>query len=324
MNDLIDRYLAAVGRELPEKQRADIVAELRDELLSTIEAREEGLGRAMTEKELVAELRAFGHPLAVAGRYRRVQHLIGPDVFPFWWAGLRAALTIVTAIYVTIFVLTVVGAGGLSPGLDGMIPDLSWALVTTFGAVTLFCMGMERWGKVGDLARWSPAQLPPAGEKTRGRFELAVEVIGGVVMLAWWFGLFRFRDVAPSGDVQLALAPVWKAWFWPIAFYFAYELAANVVALTRPGLVSLNRVLQAARYLLVAGITAGVLQADQLILVTVSARTPEEALRVHNLFETGARVGLIAMVPMFIWLAGIELWRLSRQTGQAPKPAAAA
>ncbi|PZQ65763.1 MAG: hypothetical protein DI570_00480 [Phenylobacterium zucineum] len=323
MNDLTERYLAAVGRELPEKQRADIVAELRDELLSTIEAKEDGLGRTLSEKELVAELRAFGHPLAVAGRYRKVQHLIGPDVFPFWWAGLRAALIVVTAIYATIFVLTVVGAGRMSSDLDGMIPDLSWALVTTFGAVTLFCMAMERWGKAGALSRWSPAQLPPAGEKTRSRFELVFEIIGGVVMLAWWFGLFRFRDVAPSGDVRLELAPVWQAWFWPIALYFAYELAANVLALVRPGRVALNRILSAVRYLVVAGITAGVLQADQLILVTVSARTPEEALRVHNLFETGARVGLIAMVPMFIWLAGIELWRLSRQPGRAPRAAAA-
>ena len=55
MNDLTERYLAAVGRELPEKQRADIVAELRDELLSTIEAKEDGLGRTLSEKELVAE-----------------------------------------------------------------------------------------------------------------------------------------------------------------------------------------------------------------------------------------------------------------------------
>ena len=32
MSDLIDRYLAAIARELPEAQRADITAELRDEL----------------------------------------------------------------------------------------------------------------------------------------------------------------------------------------------------------------------------------------------------------------------------------------------------
>jgi hypothetical protein len=323
MNDLIERYLGAVSRELPEGQRADIVAELRDELLSTIEAKEEGLGRSLTDKELVAELRAFGHPLAVAGRYRKIQHLIGPEVFPFWWAGLRASLAIVTAIYATIFVLTVVGAGGISPGLDGMIPDLSWALVTTFGAVTLFCMAMERWGKARDLARWSPAQLPPAGEKTRSRFELILEIIGGVVMLAWWFGLFRFREVAPSGDVRLALAPVWQAWFWPIASYFAYELATNVLALARPGRVALNRILQAIRYAVAAGILAGVLQADQLVLITVSARTPEEALRVHTLFEQGIRIGLIGMVALFVWMAAIELWRLSRQASPPPKPAAA-
>ena len=31
MKDLLDRYLSAVARQLPDRQRTDIVAELRDE-----------------------------------------------------------------------------------------------------------------------------------------------------------------------------------------------------------------------------------------------------------------------------------------------------
>ena len=43
--DLIDRYLNAVAAQLPQDERADIVAELRDLILSRFEAKEEELGR---------------------------------------------------------------------------------------------------------------------------------------------------------------------------------------------------------------------------------------------------------------------------------------
>ncbi|WP_334161979.1 hypothetical protein [Phenylobacterium sp.] len=80
--DLVERYLAAIGRELPEGHRADITAELRDELLSKIEEREAAAGRALDRRELERLLVEFGHPLVVAHRYRRIQHLVGPAVFP--------------------------------------------------------------------------------------------------------------------------------------------------------------------------------------------------------------------------------------------------
>jgi hypothetical protein len=79
--DLLDRYLAAIARHLPDAQKADVTAELRDVLLSQIEDEEARLGRPLERKELEALLVRFGHPLTVSGRYRKVQHLIGPEVF---------------------------------------------------------------------------------------------------------------------------------------------------------------------------------------------------------------------------------------------------
>ena len=43
--DMIDRYLNAVAAQLPQDERADIVAELRDLILSRFEAKEEELGK---------------------------------------------------------------------------------------------------------------------------------------------------------------------------------------------------------------------------------------------------------------------------------------
>ena len=52
--DLIERYLAAVRRNLPADKATDVTAELREDLLSRIEEREESLGRTLQKEELSA------------------------------------------------------------------------------------------------------------------------------------------------------------------------------------------------------------------------------------------------------------------------------
>src|SRR6218665_3760378 len=49
--DVIERYLEAVAAQLSVEDREDIVAELRDLILSRIEAREEELNRALNDEE---------------------------------------------------------------------------------------------------------------------------------------------------------------------------------------------------------------------------------------------------------------------------------
>jgi hypothetical protein len=68
--NLLNRYLQAVARLLPKARRDDIIAELRANILSQMEDREQELGRALTEDEQAAILRHHGNPTIVAGRYR--------------------------------------------------------------------------------------------------------------------------------------------------------------------------------------------------------------------------------------------------------------
>ena len=50
--DLIERYLAAIRRNLPVDKAADVTAELREDLFSRIEEREAALGRTLDRNEL--------------------------------------------------------------------------------------------------------------------------------------------------------------------------------------------------------------------------------------------------------------------------------
>ena len=89
--DLLDRYLRSVRSALPDADRDDITRELGENLRDRIDDREAELGRPLTDAEVRTLLASFGHPLAVAGRFRTHQptvafgrQLIGPVVFPVY------------------------------------------------------------------------------------------------------------------------------------------------------------------------------------------------------------------------------------------------
>ena len=318
--DLLERYLGAVARHLPEGQRADVTAELRDALLSEIEADEARLGRVQTRDELEALLIAFGHPLTVSGRYRTTQHLIGPEVFPFWWAGLKAALTIVAGVYFVLAMLVIFSGEAVEAVTSATIPSLTEALVVTFGMVTLVCMLIERFGKTAMLARWRPRHLPPPSGRSKSRFELAVEIGMSVVFILWWTGLVQFRNSIPGIPVSVSLAPVWAAWFWPILAYAIYELGVNLLAFLRPGRGRLVDLLLVIRSLTAAAILSAVYQAGHWLVLTSAVWTPDVLATTSANFDRGMRVGILSTITIFLVLAGVSLWRLRRQPDVAGKP----
>lgn len=306
MNDLIDRYLAAVARELPEGERADIAAELRDELMSGVESKEDELGRPLERRELEAELIAFGNPLLVAGRYRRVQHLIGPQMYPFWWAAMRATLVVIAAIYAILIVLGLILGRGHVSGLD--VPEPLNVVVFAFGAVTGVCALVERYGRLEWFARWRPERLPPAQGKRASRFELLTELGMGAVFLLWWTGAIHVRDIAPDVGLSIDMGPFRATWFWWILGYSIVDIGSSFVALVRPDRVGLVRWMIVWRSLLGAAILVGVFQAGPFLIVSGPAAPAQESI------ELGLRLGLGVAIALFLLRAGAEVWRV-RQDG---------
>jgi hypothetical protein len=319
MSDLIERYLAAISRELPAAQRADIIAELRDELMSRLEAEEDRLGRPMTTAELEAALRDFGNPLVVAGRFRRTQHLIGPQMFPFWWQAIKVTLTVMAAVYVVLILLAIVA--GRHAGPDAPSPVLVMGFA--FGLITLLFALAERFGNPEALARrWRPRRLPPAKGRTKGRFEVLVEMGMTLVAMAWWTGLIHFQNVAPSSDLRVDLAPVWAAWFWPILTYMVFELVVHAHALLRPAQVWLNGGLAIGRNLTGAAILFHVRQAGHYVELSSSRIAPDTLETMQVNFDRGFHIGIGVAIVVFVALAGVEVWRLSQfvRLRTAPSP----
>ncbi|WP_309606437.1 hypothetical protein [Phenylobacterium sp.] len=323
--DLIERYLAAVARNLPGKQAGDITAELRDVLLSRVEDLEATLGRPLERAEVEQLLIDFGHPLVVAWRYRKVQHLIGPEIFPFWWAGVKVVLSLVLGLYLVLVILGVL-LGKSEAEFRRGVPDIWYVAVYLFGLVTLVCAGIERFGKTQALRKWKPSRLPPAGGKPRSRIEAVVEGGMTVVFILWWTGLIHFRDallehLPPWTAVITAdLAPVWSQYHWPILSYAAMDLAVNLMIVFRPAALRLNAGLSLVRYLVGAVILLGVLRAGHwLVVAGPRGWSADVAAQVQTNFDIGMRLGIYGAIAVMLAKAALEVWRLYKiRRAEAP------
>jgi hypothetical protein len=322
--DLIERYLAAIGRQLPPRQVGDITSELRDVLLSRVEEQEARLGRPLERTELEALLIDFGNPLTVAGRYRKVQHLIGPEMFPYWLAGVKIALSIMAAFVLVLAILAI----ALGNTIDFMrLPSAIWQeAFNVVALITIVCVAIEQSGKMPILLKWKPSRLPPAVGKPPSRFEAVVAIGMNVVFILWWTGLIRFRDLAPQPwphFMTVAMAPVWAAWYWPILAYSAVEIVAKLIAVARPAWSVTNAAILTVRYLFGIGILLGVLDAGHWLVVGSSSMPPHALAIVQTNFDLGMRVGIIATIIGLGMGIALEGWRLYKIRQAMAPPAGA-
>lgn len=93
--NLIDRYVAEIGRNLPEKNRADIEKEIHSTLEDMLEEKSRQAGRPVDEDMTVEALKEFGHPLKVAASYQPERHLIGPQLYPYLMMVIRISLLVI-------------------------------------------------------------------------------------------------------------------------------------------------------------------------------------------------------------------------------------
>jgi hypothetical protein len=318
MTDLVERYLAAVGRGLPDTGRSDVLAELRDELLSMVEDREAETGRPLERVELEALLKAYGHPLIVAGRYRTMQSLVGPEVFPFWWAALKIALGVIAGLYLVAIILKVV-FDPRAPIVGPDLPDILQTLLLAFGAVTLTAVLIEQMGWSRHLYRWSPRDLPSVRAKPRSPFEITSEIGIEIVFLLWWTGQIRFRELIPARDVTLELSPAWAPFFWPVIAYSLLELVPNMLALAKPGWTRTHASLALARGVFGIALLVAILAQGSWVTVTSAVLDADRLLQAREHIDTIVRFSLAAALCIFAIKAVADL-RLLIQAIRDPAP----
>ena len=159
--DMLEDYLRAVSRLLPRAKRDDITAELRDEILTRIETKEEELGRPLTPDETEQLLRDFGHPIVVAARYREgPQYSVGPALYPYWIFAVRFAVILEVCISALVFFGRVVSGGNVAEAFGTAIGSGLTGAMTLIGFATVAAWLIERKGITIDyLHTWRVRDL---------------------------------------------------------------------------------------------------------------------------------------------------------------------
>ncbi|RVT47927.1 hypothetical protein EMM73_04055 [Rheinheimera sediminis] len=164
--ELVERYVAAVQRELPEDKRQEIGRELNANIMDQLDALKEQQGQ-LSEDDIAAALKQMGRPRVVAYQFVPPKALVAVEDMPL----LKHTLYMVLGV---LFVLQVIGATthwiGSSDGnlirfllqlAAGFMEDACFA----FTAVVLSFAALNGTGhKLGNCQGkdWSPKDLPRA------------------------------------------------------------------------------------------------------------------------------------------------------------------
>jgi hypothetical protein len=315
--DLLERYLEAVRRCLPQAQAEDIVAELGDDLRQQMEDRESDLGRALNEDEVAIILKQRGHPMRVAGAYLPAQYLIGPALYPVWRFVVRLVLGWILP---PVFLFIVGPATFLTSGhharaiLETAI-GLFRSELFSLGCITVAFAVLERTHhKVSIFSDWDPRKLPRvpalAGQPRISRANATGEIITSAISTAFWIGLMEHGARSISlGAASVTPAPVWHSVQWPILLLCLAGIPLGWMGWVRPYAIRVRVIFKVAIDAAHVAIVSVLLYAGAWVTVAVPSHPADQA-NVAHWVNVGFEIGLVSLLAIVFADAIIEIVRL--------------
>jgi hypothetical protein len=234
MTELVERYVHRVGRYLPPKERVEIEAELRSQILDQLDDR---YGPSPSQAEVASVLAELGHPHEMAASYSSDQYLVGPDLFPYMMLVLRYGWLLIPsiALFLNIFGSLILAEPATFESLivDPVIAALQ-ATVVFSGVVVLIFAVIERIDLDVDEEVFNPLTLPEVDDPSIvDRFEIPVAIIiETLVVLAFLYflrvgGLTLHFNLTDPGDV----IPVPVTWMVLLIVFSLAQLIVYVLML---------------------------------------------------------------------------------------------
>src|SRR6185503_2332703 len=138
---LIDRYIAEVGRHLPEKNREDIEAEIRSMLEDMIDENRQQTGKPVNDELIAAALEQLGDPKLLAHKYTPAKHyLIGPDWYEPYIETLKRVLGTALPVVATVTIFVALAKNPV---------DFINAMSKAFDTVVDVAIGILFWVTIG-------------------------------------------------------------------------------------------------------------------------------------------------------------------------------
>lgn len=316
--DLIDRYLAAVRRQLPQQQQDDIVQELRDSLRSEAEEQEVHAGRALNEDEQAALLKKRGHPWLMASRYLSQQYLIGPGLYPYYR---KAVAMVVFGVVLPIVLIggavrSIYSERSIAEWINHVIPAAWNGAIYSIGIVTIvFAILEHERVRVNVLDRWNPKQLPDPDESVAvSRGDSVFGLVFSLTVLIWWTDVARVPDLIFFGGeaARIIPGPMWAPLYWPILLSLITSIGVHVIDMIRPSRTVAVSVVDAGVSLANLAIVSFVLRANNYVQVQAPVEFLDRAARAEYYINNSIMVSFAVIGVITLWDLASNVWRMTR------------
>lgn len=209
--ELVQRYIAAVQRELPETKRDEIGRELNANIMDQLDALAEQQGE-LTDTDVAKVLKKMGHPRTVAQQFVPPQPLINASYMSLYKNTLFMVLGVLFVLHmvdVTTRWLSSADMGLISyvlTLLGGFIDEACFG----FTSITLAFWLMSRQQPAANIkcgANWQPENLPLAGP---GWQHIALQDIFTdlasyiFLLVVIWYPLWQSAEQLAQGSLFLS------------------------------------------------------------------------------------------------------------------------
>jgi hypothetical protein len=171
--DLIDRYIAEVGKDLPRKNHLDIEAEILTAIEDMLAERSRKNGKPVDEEMTIEVLKAYGAPRKVAASYHPERYVIGPRLYSSFLTVVQVILPIVAA---ASLVKLGVSLGQLELTFENIfeaiflgIAEFLGSAFTAMGGILVLFTIVQRFLPEfkEETGAWDPSQLPKVTRRNR-------------------------------------------------------------------------------------------------------------------------------------------------------------
>jgi hypothetical protein len=329
--NLVDRYIAEVGRHLPEKNRADIEAEIRSMLEDMLEER--GKSAQSADDKLIAEiLEQLGDPKLLASQYAPSQrYLIGPSWYEVYVQTLQRVLYIVLPIFAAVtFILTLA---------DNPL-DFAEALGEAFGGafdvglqilfwITVVFVLLERSDEVPyqtksiESNKWTIAQLPKTPHKRQISIgEALTDIVMDLFVFLWIvLPLFQNWFQSDSNPVPFLNPDLWNVWLPVFFVLMTMNLIHDAFKLKignwTPTLTATNVLLCLASIIYIVALVTTQQVINPAFLATLDSTQFSELRNVTTWATWTVNISAAILVGILLWDM-VNSMRLARRLNEQP------
>lgn len=255
--NLIDRYIAEVGRYLPEKNRSDIEAEIRSMVEDMLDERS-GDAKSADDKVMAETLEELGNPKLLAAKYSPPKrYLIGPGWYEFYIQTLKRVLYVALPVFIAVTFILTLAKDPLDfiNAVGNTVSEAFGVGVQIFFWITVIFILLERSDEVPGTTlehhpkKWTVAQLPEfPGKRQISIGETVTNIVMELFVLLWIFlPMIQDRLQGDLNNVPFLNPGLWNVWLPVFVVLMVLSLVLEVFKLKvgkwTPALTASNVVL---------------------------------------------------------------------------------